>query len=291
MRRARAREAALFGLLLVGCEDPLKPAQVLEETRVLGVRLAAPGDRASLDPGQTTELEVLLAGPDGMPAGARLAFELCESAEAERGVPFCASPALAGGSVDLDGSAVAIDVPASVTPGAALVLLGAVCLGSEPQLAESPMDWGCSDGAELLRFSFDPRVTSDDFVNLNPDLSELSVTAGGVALPLDATTRPPACDAETPVLDAEQARHFELSLGEAAREPASGSTPSESLQLSHFASAGVWERHYSFVEPGQALATSLGFTAPSGGGPVKQYLVVRDGRGGVSWASFSFCVE
>lgn len=272
--------------LLCGCEDPLEDAQLLEEPRVLGVRVSAADGRAALVPGESAQLEILLAGPQGLPADAHLTWRLCESGEAERGVPICVGEPLIEQTLDFDGSALAMEVPSSVA-GESLVLLGAFCLEGEPRLLEDPLDWSCSNGRQPLRFSFEPRVATDGFDNLNPDLADLSIAAGDTLLALDTTASLPDCSGDAVLLDPQQARHLELALPAAARQMEAR----ETLQLSHFATAGVWQRHFTFVEPAQSLEVTLDFAPPEGAGPVKQYLVVRDGRGGVSWASVSFCVE
>jgi hypothetical protein len=75
-----------------------------------------------------------------------------------------------------------------------------------------------------------------------------------------------------------------IELGESARELG------ESIQLSHFSTAGLLDRPFTFFDLDQPLATSIEWDAPTASRPVKHYLVIRDGRGGVSFASFSVCV-
>lgn len=275
--------AALVALLSLGCEDPLKAAQVLEEPRILGVRLAAAGDQSSLEPGQDAELEVLLAGPEGRVA-ARLAYQLCLAAESERGVPFCAGAVLLEDTVALDGSPIALAIPAELEPGAPLALLGIACVAAEPRLTGDPLDWSCSDDEPGLRFSFDARSSSPDAVNLNPDLSRVSLTISDVAVP-PSTGQAADCEGATAIVAADVVHEVVLELGEDAREAR------ESLQLSHFSSRGRFERQYSFVSAEQAPAARLAWRAPSAGTPLEQHLVVRDGRGGVSWLSFSLCAD
>ncbi|HYJ08788.1 MAG TPA: hypothetical protein VEX18_07255 [Polyangiaceae bacterium] len=275
--------AMLAALLLIGCEDPLKAAQVLEEPRILGVRLVAAGDQSSLEPGQDAELEVLLAGPEGM-LSARLAYQLCEAAESERGVPYCAGTAFTEATVDLDGTPIPLAVPSEVEPGARLAVLGVACLDAEPELAPDPIDWSCSDGQAGLRFSFDARSSSPDVVNLNPDLSQVSLSISGVAVQ-PTTGRPANCDGGNSIVAADAMHQVSFELGEGAREAG------ESLQLSHFSSRGHFERHYSFVAPEKQPEARLSWRAPHAGTTLQQYLVVRDGRGGVSWLSFSLCAD
>ena len=272
-------------LLLAACEDPLKKAQVLEEPRVLGVRVATSDDQASLLPGQAASFELLLAGADGSASG-RVAYRFCEAAASVRGVPYCAAAPFAEGRADLDGSPIAAPLPESLAADARLALLGVVCSTGEPELADEPTDSRCSDGADPLRFSFDARTAGDALVNLNPDLSQLEVLVGGVPVPLDAPDAAASCDDAAPSVDAGATRDVVLELGGAARDD-----DDESLQLSHFATAGEYGRTFSFVEPGAALRARVEWQPPSAGTPVKHYLVVRDGRGGVAWASFSLCVR
>src|SRR5688572_1523868 len=118
---------ALFALS--GCEDPLKDGQLLEEPRALGVRLATVNDQASPAPGENAAFEVLLAGPDGS-LDARMSYQFCEAAGSTRGVPFCAAPAFAEDTVDLDGSAIPVVIPTELTSDAQLALLAVVCLAS-----------------------------------------------------------------------------------------------------------------------------------------------------------------
>ncbi len=271
-------------LTLVGCQEPLKDAQRIEEPRVLGVRVATASNGASLEPGQSAELQVLLAGPEG-PLHARLAYELCEAADSAHGVPFCAGDVVSQSTVDVDGAPIAFDVPASTPEGAHLAFLGVVCPEGEPELHEDPSDSGCSDGTEALRLSFDAWTAGADFANQNPDLSELRVTLGNTTIPLDALDASPSCDANAPEVAAEVNHELEIVLGAGARE--SG----EQLQLSHFSTSGLFERQYSFVEPEEAPETSVAWRAPSAGTAAKQYLVLRDSRGGVSFASFSVCAR
>jgi hypothetical protein len=271
-------------LPLWSCADPLKEAQTLEQPRVLGVRIVTQSGRASPQPGEDAELEVLLAGPDGT-LDAQMAYRFCTAQGSTRGVPFCAAPAFAEDTVTLNGSAIPIAIPRDVEGGAQLVLLAVACLTSEPRLSESPLSWSCA-GRELpLRFSFDARASGATFANNNPELPTLKVTSNGVALPVDELRHSASCDADAPTLAAGAVHRLEIALGADAREPG------ESLQLSHFSTSGSFERQYSFVEGEQEPEATLTWRAPEAGVAVKQYVVVRDDRGGVSWASWSFCTR
>lgn len=271
-----------FGLLL-GCEDPLKPAQRIDEPRVLAARVSTATGDASLVPGEPAEVEALLAGPEG-PLVARLAYRVCVAAESQRGVPYCAGDAIAAGTTDPGAGAVAFDVPATLVGGVRLALLGAACLDGEPELGDAPLGWSCSSGAEPLGFTFDA-YTLASAPQANPDLAGLSVKVAQTGVELSPASTAAACDVGAAELAAGETHVVELDLGEAAREP------DETLQLSHFSTRGDFERHFSFVEPQAEPRVSLTWKAPSEAGPVKQYLVVRDGHGGVSWATWNYCVR
>lgn len=276
---------AALALSLLACEDPLKRAQLLEEPRVLGVRVATPDDHASLLPGQSATLSLLLAGPAGSAFG-RLSYQVCEAAASVRGVPYCAATPFAQASVDLAGAPIAFDVPSRLTADARLVVLGAVCPAGEPQLSDEPSSWSCSDGAAPLGFSFDAHVAGETFVNQNPDLLALQIRVGGTLLALDALDAAPDCDAAATSVAPGSSHEVALELGQGARDAAE-----ETLQLSHFATAGEYSRTFSFVEPGGELSAAIEWLAPATDAAAKHYLVVRDGRGGVSWRSFSLCVR
>jgi hypothetical protein len=270
--------------LTSACEDALKTAQDLREARVLGVKLSTAGNEASLLPGETASVELLLAGPDG-PAPARVAYELCEAAESMRGVPYCVATPFARDVVDA-GSPSAYDVPDELADAARKSLRGVACTSGEPALeAEDPLRWSCSGEDAPLRFSFDARLGTASFTNHHPDLVALEVTLDGVGLALEDVAAAAGCDAAVAGFDADRRLTLELRLGDDAREL------DETLQLSHFSTGGSFERQYSFVAPESTPFASLSFHTPASGSAVKQYLVIRDGRGGVSWASWSVCVR
>ncbi len=270
--------------LLLGCEDPLKPAERIDNPRVLAARVSTANDDASLVPGAAAQAEVLLAGPEG-PLPGRVAYRVCVAAESQRGVPYCTEEPIANGVTD-SGGAVAFELPAGLGAGVRLALLGAACLAGEPELSDAPLTWSCADDAEPLGFTFDAyTVSAAANANANPDLSSLGVQVAQSDVELSAASAAATCDEGAPELAAGETHLVELELGEAAREP------QETLQLSHFSTRGDFERHFSFVNPARAPRTSLTWKAPREAGPVKQYLVVRDGRGGVSWATWNYCVR
>jgi hypothetical protein len=275
----------LLSLLLTsGCEDPLKHGQRLEEARVLGARVVSETGEASLTPGAEATIEVLAAGPEG-PIDARLAFEFCEAAASDRGVPYCARPAFADGVVDTLSVPIAVNVPDDVPAGARLAFLGVACETGHPMLEGAPLVWSCSTDREPLRFSFDAYMRTPSLGHHNPDLSGLRFEIGGVEIPLDDPRSPPSCAEAVPSVPARTAQRVRWHLGESAREIG------ESLQVSHFSTAGHFERQLSFVDEIEEPAGWLSWETPAADVPAKLYLVVRDGRGGVSWETASVCAR
>ncbi|HEY6077826.1 MAG TPA: hypothetical protein VIW29_03445 [Polyangiaceae bacterium] len=271
-------------LCLWGCDDPLKPAQLIEGPRVLGARVSTETGEASLEPGAGAQAEVLLAGPEG-PLAARFAYRLCEATGSARGVPDCVGESLAEGVAEAGAPELAFELPVSLGEGVRLALLGVACPIGEPDLPADPLEWRCSGAARQLRFSFDLWTRSSELTNQNPDLSELTLTISGEPVLLEDQQAAPSCAGGALELSSGTPHRVELQLGGAVREPG------EALQLSHFSTRGDFENHYSFVSGEQAPTIALTWNAPRGEGPVKQYLVVRDGRGGVSWATWSFCIR
>ncbi len=279
----RNSEIFLVAGLLLACEDPLKPAERIDDPRVLAARVSTATGDASLVPGESAEAELLLAGPQG-PLTARVAYRLCAAAESQRGVPYCAEEPFAAGVTDPGVGAAAFDLPPTLRGGVRLALLGAACLDGDPELGETPLDWSCTNGTEPLGFTFDA-YTLGTTPQANPDLNALSVKVAQTNLELSPASTAATCDAGTLKVAAGETHVVDLDLGEAAREP------QETLQLSHFSTRGKFERHFSFVGPEQAPRVALKWQVPRETGPLKQYLVVRDGRGGVSWATWNFCVR
>src|SRR4051812_39974984 len=85
----RALLSAAF--LLLGCDDSLKSVSLIEETRVLGARVAVASDptRSSPRPGEEATLRLFMAAPNGTP---HLSYTLsvCPASPVNSGFPSCA---------------------------------------------------------------------------------------------------------------------------------------------------------------------------------------------------------
>jgi len=135
------------------------------------------------------------------------------------------------------------------------------------------------------------RPGSRDFQNNNPDLSELRVRVGRTLVKLEGALDAPTCADGAPEVEAGVTHPVAVLLGDAARELQSADLGLESLQVSLFATRGLFERQFSFIDPDATPKSELTWDAPKSAGPVKQFVVVRDERGGVSWASWSVCAR
>lgn len=267
--------------LLLACGDPLKDAQNLDEPRVLGVRIDGGAGSSRVTPGVDLQVDLLLAGPAG-PVEAEVAFAVCVGAPSDRGVPTCAGdPFLEGTALSSD-LPISVEVPSGVEEGARVIVLGVACRDSGPTLSDDPLDWACATGDAPLRFSFESSVASQDETYRNPDLSEIDVAVSGTPLEPDGPNAAPTCDAAAITVAADQKHEVRIDLGSASTETGEG------LQVSHFSTSGEFERQFTFLDAGQT-AFSLAFEAGSADEAAKQYLVVRDAYGGVSWVSFGFC--
>lgn len=278
------RYAAVLGmgtLVCLGCGEPLKEAQRIEDPRVLGVRIEGESGSSQVAPGEQVELSLLLAGPAG-PVDAEVAFRVCVGAESERGVPACGGPPFLEGTALLSDFPVSAELPDDVALGARIVVLGVACAGSEPTLSANPLDWGCSDVDAPLRFSFETSVASGSERNQNPDLTQVTVEMSGTSLPLDDPSAAPSCDPNVAAVNANETHELRVELGQSAVEA------DEALQVSLFSTEGHLQRQFTFLDPDQP-SFSIEFEAGAAEKAAKQYLVIRDSAEGVSWASWSFC--
>lgn len=276
---------------LSGCGDPLEFAQTLEETRTIGVRVSGPDGEARVEAGQSASFELLFAGPGGTEQLA-FAYRLCPAADSARGVPYCAGDSWQEDQIDWDGTPISFSVPDDVEGNTRFAILGAACESGQPRLAEDPLDWKCSDDSPVLRVSFDAWTGGDEFQNQNPDLSELSIEIEGDSLSIEEESLKAGCDDQSVRVKAAETVEFFFELGEGAREKTEDAPEAkELLQLSHFSTAGRFDRQFTILEAQEKPEILREWEAPKEPGSVKIYLVVRDGRGGVTWASTSVCVE
>jgi hypothetical protein len=295
---------------VLGCSDPLKDAQRIEELRVLAVRLEVDGDasRAWPSPGDTVTARFLTAAPQSEPA---IGWQLvaCLAAPTTQGIVGCAEAPFAraqAAAVGPEEPMLRFAVPAELLPGhkPRLAVLGAICEGEVPEFGSELSQADCAGDAPIL-VTFDaPIAVDDDEINHHPTLADALVEIDGAAwlAPAGAVASCSAAapSAELPQFTARSGDHrIVIALSDDDRDPlidASGLLPPfETLQLSHFSTAGLLERPFSVIEGGaERLDVQVTWAAPNsapeGGLLTRFYFVVRDLRGGVDWTVRQACV-
>lgn len=268
----------------VACGEPLKKAQEIEEARTLAVQIEAEDGSATPAPGQDATARVLFAGPEG-PKQVNIAYKICEAADSVRGVPYCIGDVYAEGTErGVDSLAeIEFSVPESAEEGSRIAVLAAACENGEPELAEDPNNWNCGGAEAPLSLSFDGYIGGRE-PNSNPDLSEMRILVDGQEAVFEDPDQAPDCTAPIPLVDANETFTVSIDYGPSAREE------DEWLQVSHFATGGEYERQYTVFEPDEELSMEIEWESPKAGA-FKHYVVVRDGLGGVAFATFSVCAE
>ncbi len=284
----------------VGCGDPLKEAQRVEELRVLGARVEVEGspERATPAPGEPFRVSVLVRDPSGIPETV-WALRACRSPDATRGVPRCTGDPFAFTESDgpsRDAPVLEGALPEDVQPGDRIAVHGVVCDGGSPELALDPLDWSCGPGAsEEVRFSYDFWVGGEGEANLNPDLAGTEVTLDGASWPMAGD----CASADGPRITAGTEPVISFELPTAAREPVATTEtrddPFETLQISHFATRGLLDRQFSSIEPNdEDFVRSIPWKAPDESpdpSTARFTFVVRDLRGGVAWFERELCLQ
>jgi hypothetical protein len=229
-------------------------------------------------PGETATVRWLVAAPEPDPA-LGWALAACSAAPPGGALPECAEAPFASAAQDdpVPGEpAITFAVPDP--PSASwLAVTGVVCPG------------GCS-ASPGTPVSLDFALGTADEINSNPSL-------GAEGLLLDGAPWPEGSDdcSLLPQVAPGSKHALELVLDDADRDALPQATsvdPAyETLQLSHFVTAGELERAFSVLpgdEPG--LRAKVSWKAPSAATLVRFFLVVRDLRGGSDWALRALCV-
>jgi hypothetical protein len=294
--------AASLLLLLGACSDPLEPAQLVRELRVLGARVEVEGDpeRAAPLPGERATVRFLLAAPEPAPIQS-FSLRVCPAAAGYIGPPRCAGPELARAQST---------EPSSAAPQLGFVLPSDFDLEAYPRLAVlgvvcaagMPLDHGeygsCDGTTEPLRVALELSLPRDNDVNHNPAFVAEPLSLDGAVWNGPSAVTWSCEDGTLPMLRAGSGTHtIEVTVDAASRERLPRSLTvdpgQESLRLAHFSTAGDLERAFSSV-PERAQALSLTWHAPTSSDPAASltrfWFVVRDGRGGSAFAERALCV-
>jgi len=290
----------LFGvglaLLLVACDDPLKTVELIDEPRVLGARVEVEGEpeRAAPEPGQRARARFLLAAPE--PLG-ELGFALmaCPAAVRQGGRSECAGKAFASVVSEAGVASEAsldFEVPAELDPRGRVLVLGVLC----PEASPIEDGAGCQAGGVAKRVTLELDLSRADDVNHNPTLEPETILFDG-----EPWSELPAAAGECAGLgyaevEPSSAHSLEVALDEADRDalprPSELDPSRESLQLSHFTTAGDLSRAFESVPWSSGeLQRRTSWSAPAGAGLVQFWLVLRDFRGGSDFVQRAVCVR
>ena len=295
-RTAKLLLACWSGWLALGCDEPLKPVELVAEPRVLGARVEVDGDagRAAPAPGELATASFLLATPEVAPS-LGFAFAVCAGAPRRGTRPACAEPPfddVFSENGQSDAPSIAFEVPAELDPSGRLVVLGIICPDGTPSSDGTSCD-GADPGTPVV---LELELAHDDDLNLNPELEPEGLTLDG-----DVWPELPAVEGDCAGLGfAEVAVSSKHSLGIALDDsdrdpllhPSNLDPTRESLQLSHFATAGDLAHAFqSIAWDSEALGREVTWTAPKEPGLVRFWLVVRDFRGGGAFTSRAVCVQ
>jgi hypothetical protein len=285
----------LLGLAVAGCDDPLKSVELIDEPRLLGARVEVEGDaeRAAPEPGERASARFLLAAPEPL-SGLGFALAACPAAQRGSSRSECAGEVFAR-VTSLVGDALEprLDfvVPAGLDASDRVLVFGVVCPESSPS-----GDGESCEGAESLAVTLELELARPDDVNHSPTLEADSISFDGETWP-ELEAAPGDCAGlGYDEVAAGSSHSIEVALDAADRDalphPSSLDPKRESLQLSHFATAGDLSRAFDAIEwDSDDLVRRASWTAPKQSGLVRFWLVLRDFRGGSDFTERAVCVR
>ncbi len=296
--KARLFPGYVAGLLaLCGCDEPLQQVELVAGVRVLGARVEVQGEpgRAAPAPGDTASVTFLVAAPALSPA---LGFALfaCPAALDGVGRSGCAGEPFAGArsegtEAERAAPSLTFTTPPELDPTRRLAFIGVVC----PAGAPSAEGTRCLDAQPGTSVVLEIELARAGDVNRNPTLQAASLSFDGQAWP-DVPAAPGDCRGHGyPEVSSGSTHTLGVALDEADRDPlpraVSADPPRESLQLSHFTTAGELSQAFDSVSPEDAqLGRTVSFTAPAAPQLVRLWFVVRDFRGGSDFSERAVCV-
>jgi hypothetical protein len=319
--------ATLALLALPACGMGPDPASLVTRPRVVGARtsVTADPDRATPLPGDEVTIEPWLLQPDEA-SPVRATYLVCAAADIRRGASSCAGGPLALVPATPAGEAlppVTFTVPdAAALRGATqlLLVISSCDRGAIPTIEMGSLLPGCDDPearAELSTLNV-PLALDPSRANRNPSIVEETYTIEGREWAPPPETLPPleGCAA---MPDSDALPHVVVpstAMPPTARDPyqvevtfttseddresfGTGTTAGrESLQISHYTTAGRASRAFSAVEPSDPASVPEVLdwsppavdTIPEGGRLVRFTWVARDLRGGFARADRALCV-
>ena len=280
------------------------PGSLITDNRVLGARveLASAPELASPRPAQRAHVTWHTLAPREQPA-LRSAFTACLVVPNEAA---CSRGALA--ELQLEGSDFDLDVPAegALAGARSIAVRGVICDRGEPGKDRDGQPVCTGAGAHGTGVTLTIPVTATGAAqNRNPSFEGSSVRLGGQPLGEESGDEDPdgCASSALPQIKADGKKYaLELRLGPGQRElyvDADGRADvREELQVSHFTSAGEFERQHAFVEADDDSAEPelrQRWTAPerdevpAGGRLVRFAFALRDLRGGFAFMRRAAC--
>jgi hypothetical protein len=285
-----------MGLWLLGCDDPLKTVELIEQPRVLGARVEVTGDtgRAAPAPGESATLTLFVAAPELEPSFG-FALAACSAAPRNGARGSCAlAPFARILRENAPGAVAALDfeVPADLDPSGRVLVLGVVCPNGSPRADAASCD-GEHAGTPV---QLELELSRPGDVNRNPELPADSITFDD-----NAWAELPAVDVDCaglgfPEVASGSQHRIDVRLDESDRDalprPSKLDPSRESLQLSHFISAGDISRAFETIAwDSDELNRHVDWTAPKTPGLTRAWFMLRDFRGGGAFTARSVCVQ
>jgi hypothetical protein len=286
----------VLSLGLLGCDDPLKTVELIEEPRLLGARVEVLDDpgRAAPAPGETATVTFLLASP-ALTQTQGFALAACPAAPRRSARSACAAePFAAVASGDAEAAAISLtfDVPAELDAANRIAVLGVVCPYGSPSADGQSCD-GVEPGQPVM---LELELARDDDTNLNPTLQAESLLLDDAPWPEVPAAEGDCSGLGYAEVEPGSEHALQVSLDDTDRDavphPAELDPLRESLQLSHFATAGDLSRAFETVAwDSDELVRRSSWTAPEQAGLVRFWLVLRDFRGGSDFVERAICVR
>jgi hypothetical protein len=298
-----------LALSLVGCVESFAPASQIKDLRVLAIR----ADKPEANPGETVQLDALIADPTGLITPPGIIWLACFP-KLIGGVDACASGEAPQTPIGFGASSITFDMPpqcdgtnadncVDLLPegdpngqGTVLLTMVACTSLSLDDCFQCDEDGACTFGSEgveveiaLKRVIVSNRLDAER--NHNPDLTDVFASATGSDFTLlseGASTPLDVCSGLTlrAQADPDTAETFtELQFGEPVEI-------TEGLETSFFVTEGQVSSDRIFNGVGDGVAPgvadnnySLIVGEPDPAGDVSLFFVLRDDRGGADFAA------
>lgn len=286
-----------------GCGDPLRDPAIIDDVRVIGVKVETEAQRAEPRAGELFSAQVTVVA--NRPQRLSVATRLCRAQPTRLGLPRCDGSALEALDASGDTSAplvVEARLPETFEAGEDWLLEGAVCADAE--VVRRNDHFGCSDQSVAREF-FVRSTIPKGAANINPDLSDdlWSFDDDEWLSPPPDVVLGQACDElELPKLRRGNTAAVSFEMRGDDREELEVHPEQyvqqarEALVYAHMATIEGLERPFSTIDPDEreltiALELKLpeAVELPRDGRVEFVYWTVRDGRGGFDVSMRAFC--